>query len=93
MFVTESEMKALQLIEKRNKLMIKQIDEAGNEVERKQQSDRAGRGRSRFGRTGGGRRFGSSRFNSDQRRSRFVGNEKPYGEKRERGTRSRFPKA
>lgn len=92
MFVTEAEMKALQLIEKRNKLMIKQIDEEGNEVERKQQSDRFGRGRSRFGRSGGGRRFGSSRFGEDTRRSRFS-SERSFGEKRERGTRSRFPKA
>lgn len=37
MFVTESEMKNVQLIERRNKLKIKQIDAEGNEVERKEE--------------------------------------------------------
>ena len=60
MFVSDAEMKTVQIIERRNKIKIKQIDADGNEVERKQSSDRGGRsgGGSRFGRSGGGSRFG-----------------------------------
>lgn len=54
MFVTDAEMKSVNTIERRNKLKIKQIDSEGNEVERKQSSDRGARsgGGSRFGRSG-----------------------------------------
>ena len=62
MFVTEAEMRAVQMIEKRNKLIIKQIDAEGNEVERKQFTGRGGSSRGRFGRSGGGSRFGGSRY-------------------------------
>lgn len=77
MFVTESEMKALQLIEKRNKLLIKQIDDEGNEVERKTNSDRGGRGRSRFGR-GGSSRSGGSRSRFGDRGGRFGDRESRF---------------
>ena len=60
MFVSEGEMKTVQTIERRNKLKIKQIDAEGNEVERKPNADRGGRGGSRFGRSGGSR-FGGGR--------------------------------
>ncbi len=47
MFVTNTEMKSVQTIERRNKIKIKQIDENGNEVarqeERRRSSDRGGR--------------------------------------------------
>ena len=74
MFVTDGEMKNVQVIERRNKIKIKQVDEEGNEVVRQESQRRSGGGRfgggSRFsgGRSGGGRFGGGSRFRGAERR-------------------------
>jgi ATP-dependent RNA helicase RhlE len=57
MFVSDRERSSLRSIEKTNKIKIKQIDNEGNEVERKEERNGGGRfGDSRGGRSGG--RFG-----------------------------------
>ena len=72
MFVTEGEMKSVNIIEKRNKIKIKQIDSDGNEVARVE-STRGGRfgGGSRFG--GWASRSGGSRFGGGDRAPRSFG--------------------
>lgn len=56
MFVTEGEMKNVQVIERRNKIKIKQVDENGVEMVRQEPQRRSGG--SRFGGRSSGGRFG-----------------------------------
>lgn len=70
MFVSDSEMKTVQTIERRNKIKIKQIDAEGKEVERRPSSDRGWRSwGGRFGRSGWGSRYG---WGSDRPGARFL---------------------
>lgn len=68
MFVTDKEMRNVNIIEKRNKIKIKQIDGEGNEVERQpERRSSSPRGNSRFG---GGR--GRTDSHSSGGASKFV---------------------
>ncbi|MDD5213697.1 MAG: DEAD/DEAH box helicase [Candidatus Gracilibacteria bacterium] len=76
MFVSDRERSSLRSIEKTNKIKIKQIDNEGNEVERKEERNGGGRfGDSRGGRSGGGRfgGRGGSRGGDSRGGSRFGG--------------------